>query len=249
MPNLEIKFTGRIAELKLTAGVANPFGATLVAEYAQALAEVRAKASGLLLTGNEKFFSTGIDLPGLLPLDRAGFTDFWRRFHQLFLDLYCLPLPCVAALEGHAVAGGAIFAVAADFRIGCLGKPLFGFNEIRLGLPVPASAYQVVRQLAGERVATRLAYSGELLPHAEVPGGLLDEVVAPGQVVERARARLDELAGQPGMAFAAIKAARTGPLMARLATTALANDQAVIDAWFAPDTQALLSAAAEKFRT
>ena len=62
---------------------------------------------------------------------------FMRRFDAVMLRVFAFPRPVVAAIGGHAVAGGAILALACDARVMGAGAGRFGLNEVRLGVPFP----------------------------------------------------------------------------------------------------------------
>ena len=89
--------------------------------------------------------------------------DFWHRFEDMVLALYTNPLPTACAIAGHAPAAGTILAIACDFRFLATGKKLIGLNEITIGLPVPFLADLMLRQAVGDRAATEIEYSGDLL--------------------------------------------------------------------------------------
>ena len=90
------------------------------------LPEVREAFRGLVLAGNPKFFSIGLDLPELLTLDRGGMTDFWHRLEDMVLALYTNPLPTACAIAGHAPAAGTILALARSFSLSRHGQEAYG---------------------------------------------------------------------------------------------------------------------------
>src|SRR5438876_12017344 len=79
-----------------------------------AAADVRA----VVVTGTGRFFSAGLDLPEILSYRGAEASEFMARFDDGFTGLFALEKPVVAAVNGHAIAGGAVLAAAADFRLG-----------------------------------------------------------------------------------------------------------------------------------
>ena len=126
MAAVTIEAHGPVAVLRLTSGVTNAIGSAVLRDIELLLPEVREAFRGLVLAGNPKFFSIGLDLPELLALDRDGMADFWRRFEDLVLALYTNPIPTACAIAGHAPAAGAILAIACDFRFLAEGQKLIG---------------------------------------------------------------------------------------------------------------------------
>ena len=126
--------------LRLNRGVTNPLNGEVVEELGSHIREVKGskEITALVITSaNEKFFSLGFDIPDLYPREPQGFKDFFISFNQLCLDLYILPKPTVAAVSGHAIAGGFILAACCDYRFISQGKKFCALNEINLGVPVP----------------------------------------------------------------------------------------------------------------
>ena len=128
-----------MAVIRLDNGVTNAINRGLLNDLQATLNEVRGVPPDWSWQGATKFFSIGFDLPTPDPMDREQFSVFWDDFNQLFYDIYTLPIPTLCAMRGHAVAGGAILALATDFRIGTAGKKRIGLNELKLGISGPLS--------------------------------------------------------------------------------------------------------------
>jgi hypothetical protein len=144
---------------------------------------------------------------------------FMAWFDAVMLRVFAFPRPVVAALGGHAVAGGAVLALACDARVMGAGAGWFGLNEVRLGVPFPASALEIVRYAVPARSVEAALYDGELVdPRAALARGLVTEVVE-GDVVEAAHQTCGRLAAAPTAAFEAIKGLK-GPAGRARATLA-----------------------------
>ncbi|MEM7195251.1 MAG: enoyl-CoA hydratase/isomerase family protein [Pseudomonadota bacterium] len=248
MSVIDLQITENISTVRLSNGVTNAISPQLLQELESALSTVVDESCGLVLAGGEKFFSIGFDLPTLVDMNRESFKQFWDQFNRVFFRIYTLPVPTISALEGHAVAGGAVLSLATDFRIGSRGKKQFGLNEIKLGIPIPYSTDLVLRQIAGDRVATQLAFSGEfVLQENAVALNLLDDVADPEETLSSAREKMNTLAKNCSPAFAAIKACRTQPIIREYETWVDDKDKDFLDIWFDPRVQEKLKKAAESF--
>src|SRR5437016_8277180 len=106
-----------------------------------AAADVRA----VVVTGTGRFFSAGLDLPEILSYRGAEASAFMARFDDGFTGLFALEKPVVAAVNGHAIAGGAVLAATADFRLAAEGEGRIGVTEIQVGVPFPAAAPEPIR--------------------------------------------------------------------------------------------------------
>ncbi|HEX7880762.1 MAG TPA: enoyl-CoA hydratase/isomerase family protein [Candidatus Eisenbacteria bacterium] len=204
----------------------------------------------VLLSGlGDRFFCNGLDVDCLLALNRREMTRFVDDFLGLCRDLYLFPRPLVAAINGHAMAGGLILALAADYRIVCDENRSLGFTEIRLGLPVPREAVMILSELVGNRTAHRLVLSGEvLLPEAAYRAGLVHEVTSFRHLETVAETVAAERAALPHVAYARTKRylrSATAELMAPLAASS--RDE-FLECWYLPETQAALKRLAEKRR-
>ncbi len=237
-----------IAILELDNNVTNAISPGLAVDLAEALKEAESSARGVVLCGNEKFFSMGFNLPELIQLDREGVREFIFSFNSVIHDLYVLPLPTAVAIEGHAIAGGTILGLAADFRITAAGKKLLGLNEIKLGLPVPYLALMMLSRVVSHPVALEIIYHGEFVKAEKaLDMGLVDEIVAPGSAKERAVGIIKNIANNPAGAFALMKATQVAPIKAKFAENHVAQHERFLDCWFSKETQVLLQQAASKF--
>ena len=162
---------------------------------------------------------------------------FMQRFDAAMLRVFAFPRPVVAAIGGHAVAGGAILALACDARVMGASAGRFGLNEVRLGVPFPASALEIARYAIPAASVERALWEGELLdPHDALARGLVTELAA-GDVVEAAHAICVRLATMPAGAFETIKASLKGPAVERARATLAPLRRAFVDAWYTPDAR------------
>jgi len=239
---------GKVAIVHLNNGDKNPISPMLVDDLFEALNIVRKDYRGMVLAGNSKFFSLGLDIPSLVSLDRTEFENFFHKFNELVLTLYTLPVPTCSAIAGHAVAGGNVLILTSDFRVAASGKKLIGMNEIKLGLPVPYLADLMVRQLTGDRPATEMLYSGEFVTTEEAKKtGLVDDVVSPEEVEGKAVEKVMKIADLPQAAFLDLKANRTESIRSLYEQNYKRKNEYFFDCWFSEPVQDLVKEAARKF--
>lgn len=248
MDHVTVDVCDQVALLRLTSGVTNAIGPAMVKDLSVALKRIRQEQRGCVLAGGTKFFSIGLNIPELIDLDRDGMNRFWDSFDQLVLDLYTLPIPTVAAISGHAIAGGTILALCADYRLIGPGRNFMGLNEVNIGLPVPYLADLMLRQVVGDRVATSLCYRGEMVPPDEArKSGLVDDICPDETIEKRAFEIVSTLAEKSRAAFSLIKQNRTEEVRFRFESHRDERKRDMLACWFDPSVGELLRIAAEKF--
>lgn len=248
MTTLTFEPHDRVLVIRMANGIPNAIGPSLVNDLSAALQNLPDDCRGVVLAGNTKFFSMGLDLPSLISMDRHAMLNFFTKFHRMAFDLYTLPCPTIAAINGHAVAGGCIMALLCDFRFAGSESLKFGVNEVRLGVPVPYLADLVLRQIAGDRTATRMLFDGGFITMATgLTTGLVDQIFSSESVEEEAIKEMARLGAFPKDAVAAHKANRIEEVKDRFLRNVRERNENFVDCWFSPSAQTLLKEASRKF--
>lgn len=202
----------------------------------------------VLESSNDKFFCIGFDLPQLISLSRDDFMIFLQSFSRMCLELYTLPKPTVAAITGHAIAGGCVLPLLCDYRYIAEGRKLMGLNEIHLGVPVPFIADCILRELVGGRHSRNIVESGEFYaPDETFKMGLVDEVLPLDDVRPAARDKALSFNNMPAQAFALIKENRVDRVIQQVVAQQNAKEAEFVERWYAEDTRKLLQEAVSKF--
>ena len=219
-------------------------------EFLQALVAthqevVERGARGVVLSGREGLFSAGLDVPVLLQRDRDEMEEFWNLFFRTMVYFAESPVPVVAALTGHAPAGGMVLALHCDYRVGTRGDFVMGLNEVTLGLPVPRNIFWTLQRVVGTRQAELLTLSGQLVdPETALRVGLIDELAEPGEAPAAAIAWLAERLKLPPSAMNRTRLTSRSELLERISETR-AYARIAADAWFSDETQRGLQALVE----
>jgi len=237
--------------VELNRGVTNALDLELVRELTRVIRRIKddSKIRGAVLTSaNDKFFSIGFDLPHLYGLPAEEFEIFYRSFNQACLELYTLPIPTVAAITGHAVAGGCILALCCDQRLIAYGRKLMGLNEIKLGVPVPYLADRVLHELVGVRTASEIMEIGEFYAAQKaLEMGMVDKVLPQETVLDESVKRACALGASPSKAFAMIKRNRVEQVESQVLSCLDEKTEGFLDCWFSDQARARLKEAIEKF--
>jgi enoyl-CoA hydratase len=210
---------GDVALVTLTNPPANALARPMLEALRDVAATLRSDDSrAVVLTGAGRFFSAGLDLFEVANMigspDGAALA---RCFDQAMTGLFSLDKPVVAAINGHAVAGGAVLAATADFRLVADGPFKLGLTEILVGVAFPTSALEIVRCSCAGRYLPELLYRGMTYGPADaVQRGLADEVVPAGALVDRAVALAAELGAHRPAAFTSSKRALRAEYLARM---------------------------------
>jgi enoyl-CoA hydratase len=199
-----------------------------------------------VLTGERRSFCTGLDLNFAIDLDRPGMSRLMRAFEEALQACYLHPAPVVAAVVGHALAGGALLALCCDRRILADRDCRFGIHGIHLGVSYPEIAIEVLRDSWPRRRVEELLYEGRIYEPAEaLARGLVDRVVSPEEVEHEALAYARDLSSPTLVAFALAKASLRRRAAERLARRTPGADESWLDQWFSPSTRAKLAGARE----
>jgi enoyl-CoA hydratase len=228
-----------VLTLRLAHGKASAIDVELLDALLHELDGAAEDVRAVVLTGTGSIFSAGVDL---FRLTREG-ADYVRRFLPLlsrFLRaLFTFPRPVVAAVNGHAIAGGCVIVLACDIRLMAEGSGRIGVPELLVGVPFPAAALEVVRSAVPREKVQSLIYTGRtLLPQEALGAGLVDEVVAPDALPARAQELARQLALIPPPTYRLTKQALRAEALERIDKTAAAQDQAALEVWSAPQTLA-----------
>jgi len=209
---LAIETVDEICVVRMQRPPANALALDLLAEGAELMERLRDDPpAAVVLTGSGKFFSGGVDLKVAPKLTEPEQREMVAGINRLFIDWYGFPRPVVAAVNGHAVAGGAILAICADRRVGA-EEATYGLTELRVGVPYPAAAIGCVRAELSPAAARRLVLEAELVDAEAALGyGLVDELLPAGEVLDRSLEIARELAALPTRAYEIVKEQLRGP--------------------------------------
>jgi enoyl-CoA hydratase len=246
---LNIEEKDGVTVVTLADGKANTLGSGMVGALTDAAEKLQNGRGGIVVTGGGRFFSAGLALDEVAALSRETLGAFLDGFEKMAVSWFKVTRPVVAAVNGHAIAGGAILALTADHRIAGRGEWKFGLTEVSLGIPFPASALELVRfQVDGSR-ASRLFLAGELYgPDEAVAAGLIDKAVAPEALVQEAVALAGRLGKTPGSAFSRTKIALREPTLERYEAVRAQRKEAFIEALFDPAVKAHIGATLEAMK-
>jgi 3,2-trans-enoyl-CoA isomerase len=238
---------GDVRELRMNRPPVNALTGELLGELRAAIKRATQEgAKGMVLSGSPGRFSAGFDLPVLLGLDRKEIAKTWQELYGLLRTIATSPLPVVAAMTGHAIAGGTVIAMFCDRRVMAAGAYKLGLNEVQVGVHLPPIVLACLRRLVGPRLAEHLAVTGALLsPQQALELGLVDELDEPDFVVSRAVEWCQSVVALPEAAMSARRDARAD-LVALFEDTRQPEEDAFTASWFSPSTQKYVRATVER---
>ena len=201
-------------------------------------AEVDSGVKGVILTGLPGFFSAGLDVLELFPLDKEKILDFWERFYDLLIKIYTFPKPFFCAINGHCPAGGTVLAIMTDYRIMTEGKYTIGLNEVAVGLVIPYGIGIVAQYLCGERNAEKLALTAKLIyPFDALKYGRVDEVCPAEDLKSRSQNLMEDWIQLPQMQQRMTKMQFRKPIIDYIKQNKKTDIKQVTDIWFTTEFQ------------
>ena len=236
---IELTRRGGIAIVTMVHSKANAldieFCDTLAAQF-EALRGADAKA--VVLTGQGKMFSAGVNLIRLSEGGAAYVRRFLPALHRLYDTLFFFPKPLVAAVNGHAIAGGCVLQACADKRIAVRDGGRIGVTELLVGVPFPPLAFEIMR------FATPPAFFAETIlsaatypPETALARRMIDELTeGPAALFDRAIAAAEMLAALPPATFAQTKQQIRQPVADAMERHGPRFDAASEEIWTAPGT-------------
>jgi enoyl-CoA hydratase len=231
---LDIERRDDVLVLRLDHGPVNALDLELLRAVTAAFGDLD-PAQAIVLTGAGRAFCAGVDLRRIVDGGAAYIEEFLPALSETFLAVFDHPGPVVAAINGHAIAGGCVIAAAGDVRLMSAGT--IGLAELAVGVPFPTTAIEIMRGATG-RFARRLALEAELFePERARAVGLVDEVTAPEALLDEAVRRAAKLARVPAAVFALSKRQLHGPARERITARQPEDDAMVSELWRSPVVQ------------
>jgi len=227
-----------VAVLHMEHGKVNAIDVELFTALESALQELEPlPATAVVLTGTGNAFSAGVNLFRILEEGRGYIERFLPILSSGLKKLLLFPKPVIAAVNGHAIAGGCLLACSCDYRI--MSQGTIGVPELRVGVPFPALPLEIVRFVAPPQYLQEIVYTGRTYnPEEALSRGLVDEIAPPDALMERAFEMARTLGKHPSNAFRIVKQ----QMRMQIIETAerLSKDGEVLQSWFAPETHAVI---------
>ena len=198
MSSIQLERLDHIALLRIDRPPANAIDLETAKEFSVVLEGIddSTEIKALIVTGTGSCFCAGLDLKALPNYSRAQQGAMIMQLNHLFGALYGLRVPTIAAVNGHAIAGGVILTLACDYRIGAHGDYKLGLAEARAGVPFPVSAMSIVQSELSPPVARMMVLTARnSTPQEAQSMGVLDELQPGDLLVSRAVKVAEEMWG------------------------------------------------------
>jgi enoyl-CoA hydratase len=196
----------------------------------------------IVLTAEGTTFCAGLDVKAVPHYSKAEQLQLLDALNGMILTVYGCPLPVVAAVNGNIIAGGLVLALCCDWRIVVDAPIRAGLAEVKVAIPYPIAAIQVVRAELSPQVARRLVLSGENDGLAEgLAAGVFDESAPREKLLETATAKAARYAELPRAAFAKIKRQLKGPAIDAIESALREGGEPLRDNWISAETLATTS--------
>ncbi len=205
---VRIEREGRVARVVMDDGE-NRFNPVGVDGHHRAMDEISSDGSvrAVVITGaHPKYFCNGLDLDALIKLPIEELREFTPRFSRMLERWAVFPKPVVAAINGHAFAGGAMLAACADFRVMNAERGWVCTPEVDLNMPFWPGMIALLKSALPPNIWRTMALTGKRFTASElVEAGFIDEACPPDEVLPRAMDMAESLADKNPEAYAEIK--------------------------------------------
>ena len=223
-----------VALLRLSDGKANAMSLDFCEALTARFAAV-SSARAVVLTGTGAIFSAGVDLVRLLEGGAPYIRKFLPALSTMLATVFSHPAPVVAAVNGHAVAGGCVLACAADRRIMARDGGRIGVTELLVGVPFPPAAMEIMRCATAPQFFAEAIFGGATYSPIDAVGrGWIHDLVEPEALIDRAFEAANRLAALPARAFALSKRQTRALALERMQNSEL--DAVIEQIWTAPET-------------
>jgi enoyl-CoA hydratase/carnithine racemase len=247
MPYVVTQLLDGCSNIRISNTDANLLTIDVIRELAEAIHVSSQSTKGIMLCGGDRFFSNGLDVNWALTRSPDQMRAMFLTLGDLILQMLETPVPIVGVIKGHAIGAAKTLFCACDYRYAASGRVLIGVPEILLGVPNPFFADQLLRFIAGDKLASDLIYTGRLITAEDgVPTGLVHHTAGKDVVEEEAWNRTVSLAALPEKAFAECKSMRVAELCTSIRRNLSARTDKLIEIWSSAETQGRLKAAAER---
>jgi enoyl-CoA hydratase len=232
---------------------ANAITPELLSDLTAALNEARQDddVRAVVLTGEGRFFSAGLDLRGGIDFAAAitpgSKTDPFAALRDCLLAFLHFPKPTVAMLQGHAIAGGLILVLACDYRLGLDAEYRIGLNEVEIGASFPRAAFEIVRLRLTHQQASELLLGANIYPAQQaVRLGVVDDLLPPPTFQDTVFRRAARLGGFPRDAYAHTKATLVADATAHIAADTPEEAMRTAAVWMTPESVSARAAQARR---
>jgi enoyl-CoA hydratase len=229
---------GAVAVVEMAHGKANAVDMDLCHGTVEQFTALRASpAKAVVLTGTGSIFSAGVDLLKVLDGGADYVRPFLRALDDMLQALFLFPKPLVAAVNGHAIAGGCMIACTADRRLMARGNGRVGVPELLVGVGFPVVPLEVLRFAVSPDHFAEMVYSGATYPPEEaLKRGLVDELAEPEELLPHAVARAERMAAIPAAAFELTKTQMREPALETMRRRRAQLDARIAEYWTNPAT-------------
>jgi enoyl-CoA hydratase len=189
----------------------------------------------VVVTGTGSIFSAGVDLFRLVDSGKKYVQDFVESLDSMLRAIFLFPKPAVAAINGHAIAGGAIIGFACDYRVMSSGR--IGVPEALVGVPFPPLALEIVRFAVPRQHLQSMLYLARTYELSDAKAiGIIDEVTSGDRVLDRGRKIAAEMAEHTPDGFRITKRQLREPFLRDAARIAAVSTDEIDALWAAPAT-------------
>lgn len=240
----DVERTGDIEILRMQYGPANAMDLDFCTELTRTVRSLEESSSrAIVLTGQGKIFCAGVDLPQLL----EGGADYVRQFlpalDEVLETLFFCNKPIVAAVNGHAIAGGCLLACTADRRFMADGKGRIGVPELRVGVPFPAVALEIMRAKTSPLFFEEVILgAANYTVQDALQRGLVDAVFEKERLLGEAISAAEALATIRPEAFSFAKQQIRQPVREAIDSRRKAQASELFALWESADTHAVVQA-------
>lgn len=225
---INVDHVGEVAVVRFEHGKVNALDLELLRAITATMSEL-SSAGAIVLTGAGRAFSAGVDLRRIADGGVPYAEEFLPALSEAFLAIFDCPRPVIAAINGHALAGGCVIAAAADMRL--MSGGTIGLTELLVGVQFPTVPLEIARYAFGPRAARLALTAGTYDAGTALRLGLVDEVVVADELLPQAIEQARQLASYPAHVYAATKEQLHRDARRRIDDRRVADDQAAAEVW------------------
>jgi enoyl-CoA hydratase len=230
---LDLEERGEVVVMRLQHGKVNALDLELLLGITEAMRAVD-QARAVVITGSGSVFSAGVDLRRIVAGGSPYVRDFLPALSGCTMAVFDHPGPVVAAVNGHAIAGGCVIAAACDVRL--MSQGTIGLAELSVGVPFPPVPMEIMRHAIGPAVGKLLLTAALLDPGQAELIGLVQRVCEPDVLEDSAVNLARQMARTPADVFSVSKRQLQQPARDQIAARS-GDEEAAVEMWLSDRTR------------